>query len=123
MRHTKKAPVCIIHMERTETGFELNPEDLEGEELQLVNQSGALFGYKWDWGEGAYTNPFQAYRLLKNYTPSDISDTFEYDRAVSTSRTRLRGRGTSLGFQIKSDGSKDLRLLGYGILFTLRDTI
>jgi len=123
MRKTKKAPVCIFHLERTEDGFELNPEDVEGIELQLKNQSSCLVSYKWDWGDRPYSNEFQAYRLLKNYTPSGTGDTFEYDRSVATSKNRLRGRGTSLGFSITSEEEKDLRLLGYGILFTLRDNI
>jgi hypothetical protein len=123
MRKTKKAPVCIFHLERTEDGFELNPDDIDGLELQLKNQSSCLVSYKWDWGDKPFSNQFQAYRLLKNYTPSGTGDAFNYDRAVATSKNRLRGRGTSIGFSITSEEEKDLRLLGYGVLFTVGDMI
>lgn len=118
MRKTKQAPKIIFHLERTETGFIVDPLDADGLELLYKNQSGCLVSYKWDWGELPYGRQFQAYKLSKNYTPSGLGDTLKYDRSVATSTTRLRGRGTSLGFKIESEEGKDLKLLGYGLLYT-----
>lgn len=114
LNKSKQAPMFVVHMKRTETGF----ED-QGGELVALNQSGCLISYTWDWGD-VYKNSFQAYKLLKNYTPSGTGDTFEYDRDVITTRNRIRGRGTSLGIQGMSEAGKDMKLLGYGILYTVR---
>lgn len=116
----KKAPIVQVHLERTEDGYEANPE--APDEFIYTNPSGCLVSYKWDWGE-VFTNQFQAYRLLKNYTPSGVGDTFDYDRSIVSSRNRLRGRGTSLGFRFESEQGKDMRLLGYALVISNRDRV
>lgn len=117
----KKAPILQAHFSRTEDGF---TESLANPgEFTLDNQSSCLVSYKWDWGEAPLGNQFQAYRLLKNYTPTDATDPFSYDRSVITTRNRLRGRGTSLGLRFESEEGKDLRLLGYGVVFSNRGRV
>lgn len=119
----KKASILQTHFTRTETGFKVNPDDPLGEELILTNQSGCLVSYKWDWGEAPLGNQFQAYKLLKNYTPADVTDNFDYDRSVISTRNRLRGRGTSIGLRFESEPGKDMKLLGYGIVFSNRGRV
>ena len=104
MRAAKKGPRAVFHMER------------DGDSVAGVydNNSGALVSYSWDWVDSVYGNVFQAYRV-----PTATED----QGSVSTSKTRLKGKGTSLGFKIESELGKPLNLLGYGILFTSRDTI
>ena len=117
MRDSYKAPVIITHMERTEDGFEVNPEDPEGQELRLTNTSGCLMSYGWDWATN-YKNPFQIYRFHRNYVPSGTEDPFNYGVDVITTRNRIRGKGHSLGLRLDSEAGKDCRLLGIGILYT-----
>ena len=112
---SKKAPLLQTHFSRTEDGFDQTPEG----ELTLNRRSGCLVSYGWDWAEN-YSNPFQAYKLLKNYTPQDSSDMFNYNRSVISTRNRIRGRGSSLGLRFESQEGKDMKLLGYGIVYTAR---
>lgn len=111
----KKALMIQCHFNRTETGFEAS-----GDELVLKNPSGCQLSYAWDWDESSYSNAFQAYKLLRNYTPEDSSDTFSYKRDVVSTRSRLRGRGTALGLRFASEDGKDMQLLGYGIIYSNR---
>lgn len=123
MNKTKKAPIIYTHFLRTEDGFSTNPADTEGLELILDNPSSCFVSYKWDWGSAPFSNQFQAYKLLKNYTPASASDTFIYDRDVVSTKNRLRGRGTSLGFRFESEEGKDFHILGYGVLYTASDRV
>lgn len=115
----KKAPFLQVHLERTETGF--SQPDAGSPELVLDNQSSCLCRYAWDWADSPYSNPLQTYKLLKNYTPESVVDTFSYNRDVVSTRNRLRGRGTSLGLRFESEAGKDFRLLGYGVLYSGRN--
>ena len=115
----KKALLLQTHFERTETGF-TQPDPLVNE-LTLDNPSSCIARYGWDWSESPYSNPFQVYKLLKNYTPLNVDDDYIYDRSVVSTRNRLRGRGTSLGLRFESETGKDFRLLGYGVVYTGRD--
>lgn len=117
MRDSIKAPVLISHMERTEDGFEVNPQDPEGQELILANSSGCLLSYGWDWAS-SYKNPIQIYRFHRNYVPSGTDDPFNYGVDVITTRNRIRGKGHSLGVRLDSEAGKDCRVLGIGILYT-----
>lgn len=116
MNKAKKAPVIVAHFERTETGFKLD-EDLN---LQYEKPSSCMFSYKWDWGT-SFSFPVEIYRYLRDYIPLSVQDPLEYDRDVITTKTRVRGRGTSFGMRFESSENKDMRLLGVGILYTARD--
>lgn len=117
MRDSIQAPVIISHMERTEDGFEVNPEDPDQQELILSNRSSCLMSYGWDWSTG-YRNPQQLYRFKRNYTPSGTDDPFNYGVDVITTRNRIRGKGHSLGIRLETEAGKDCRLLGLGIMYT-----
>ena len=112
---SKKTPVIVCHFERTETGFE---DDGSGN-LVYKNPSSAILKYRWDWAE-TWNSGEQVYKYLRNYIPSGAGDPLDYDRDLITTRTRLRGRGTSIGFRFESEAGKDLRLLGFGIYVTQR---
>jgi len=113
----KKAPLIQSHFERTEDGYTTDPIN---NELLLKNPSSCLVSYGWDWENSPYSNQFQAYKLLRNYTPVNEADDFNYDQTVVSTRNRIRGRGMSLGLRFESETGKDFRLLGYGILYTTR---
>ena len=114
MRDSLKAPVLISHLERTEDGFEIDPETSD---LVLKNTSSCLMSYGWDWATN-YGRQTQIYKFLRNYIPSGPSDLFEYGVDVITTRNRIRGKGHSLGVRLDSEAGKDFRLLGFGILYT-----
>jgi len=122
IKKAKRAPLSQFHFSRTEDGFVINPDDPEGEELIFSKPSGCLVSYVWDWGDN-YGNQFQAYKYLRNYTPVDVDDPLDYNRDVISTRHRLRGRGTSVGFRFESEEGKDMQLLGYGILFANRGRV
>lgn len=113
MRDSKKAPIIVSHMERTEDGFE---EDIDGN-LILTNGSSCLLSYGWDWAT-SYKNPMQIYRFNRNYVPAGTEDPFNYGVDVITTRNRIRGKGHSLGIRLDSEAGKDCRILGLGIMYT-----
>lgn len=117
---SKKAPVFVAHLRRTEDGFEINPDDPDEEELILSNRSSCKVSYNWNYGSDAYSNSFEAYKILNNYIPANEVDPFSYRRDVITSRTRLRGRGYSLGIRVDNTPGLNMKLLGYGVVFTVR---
>lgn len=115
MGKSKKAPMLQTLFERTEGSFDI----VEGN-LDLLDKSGCLVSYGWDWATSPYSNQFQAYKLLRNYTPAGAGSPFNYGVDVITTRHRIRGRGTSLGLRFQSEPQKDFKLLGYGMLYTTR---
>lgn len=117
MRDSKKAPILISHMTRTENGFTENPLDPEGNSFFLSRPSSCLMSYAWDWSN-KYNNPVELYRFNRLYIPTGSEDPFDYLNEVITTRTRIRGKGTSLGLRLEGSERKDCRVLGLGILYT-----
>jgi len=117
MRDSLKAPVIISHLERTEDGFEADPQDPSGATLIATHPSSCQMFYGWDWAE-QYKGGTQLYRLNRNYVPYGVSDPFDYGTSVITSRNRIRGKGHSLGIKLSAGYGNDCRLLGLGIMFT-----
>jgi hypothetical protein len=117
LRDSLSTPVVVTHMEKTETGFNISPEDPDEQELILVSPSSCLLSYGWDWSTN-YINPQQVYRFNRNYIPQDVADPFAYGVDIITTRNRIRGKGTSLGIRLDSEEGKDCRVLGIGILYT-----
>jgi hypothetical protein len=122
MKDSLKAPVIISHMQRTEDGFEIDPDDISNQDLILSNRSSCFLSYGWDWSTN-YKNKFQIYRFKRNYVPSGSSDPFDYGVDVITTRNRIRGKGHSLGIKLESEAGKDCRVLGLGILYTAAEGI
>lgn len=111
---TKQAPYIFFYFERTEDGYEI-----DGVNLELSNRSSCLVQAQWNWSDsansGKWGNTFQAYRLLRNYIPSGVGDTFDYGDAVIVTKNKLRGSGKALSLYIQSEAGKDMRILGWGI--------
>jgi hypothetical protein len=64
---------------------------------------------------GKWGNQFQAYKLLRNYIPSGVSDSFDYGESVIVTRNKLRGSGKCLSLKLESEDGKDMRILGWGV--------
>lgn len=122
MRDSKKAPYIIAHMERTEDGYIKDPDDPEGLSLILSNPSSCRMSYAWDWGN-SYKYLTELYRFNRVYTPYGQADGFNYGKDVITSKTRIRGKGTSLGLRLEGGYETDCRILGIGILYTVAQRV
>lgn len=111
---TKQVPYLFCYFDRTEDGFEL-----DGVNLELKNKSSCLVQAQWNWANsansGKWGNVFQAYRLLRNYIPSGVSDPFDYGESVIVTRNKLRGSGKCLSMKFQSENGKDMRILGWGV--------
>jgi hypothetical protein len=111
---TKQVPYLFCYFDRTEDGFEL-----DGSNLELKNKSSCLVQAQWNWtnsaNSGKWGNQFQAYKLLRNYIPSGVSDSFDYGESVIVTRNKLRGSGKCLSLKLESEDGKDMRILGWGV--------
>jgi len=108
----KQIPYVFFYFQRTEDGFALL-----GDDLVLTNQSGAQVQAQWGWStsnaNGKWGNPFQAYKILRNYTPAGAG-TFDSGDSMVVTKNKLRGSGKCLSLYIYSEQGKDMRLLGWG---------
>lgn len=106
----KQVPYIVIHMERTETGTDVNGE--------FLNPSGCLFRMSWDWAQDVITNKIgplqQAYRYRKTFL-TDPSLTINNGYEVVTTRNKVRGRGRSLALYMETEPGKDCHILGWNI--------
>lgn len=111
----KQANYLVVHMNRTETGF----EDTGGGNLEALNPSSVLIQSRWDFSNssvsGKWGTQFQAYRLRRPYFPSGEGDTFDYGWEVITTKNRLRGSGRALSLRFDTEPGKDFYLLGWGM--------
>jgi hypothetical protein len=114
----KQVPYILFYFSRTEDGYTL---DSSGN-LVNTNQSGCLVQAQWNWANSAnsghWGTAFQAYRLLRNYIPSGVGDTFDYGDGVIVTKNKLRGSGRCLSLKIQSVAGKDCHLLGWANTIT-----
>ena len=113
----KQATYIIVHMLRTETGF----QDIGGE-LEAINPSSCLVQAQWGWSNsqnsGRWSTEFQAYRLKRNYIPLGIGDNFDYGFKVISTKSKIRGYGPALSLQFRTEPMKDCQLLGWALPVT-----
>lgn len=113
----KQVPYITTHFERTEQGF----LDTGGGNLEAINPSSCFIQSQWDFANSATSNKFgqkfQAYRLKRNYMPTDVLDTFDYGYEVITTKSKLRGRGRALSILFETEPAKDLVMLGWGTIY------
>lgn len=110
----KQARQLILHMLRTETGFEM-----DGTSLVATNPSSCKVRITWDWSNDSTSNKwgpeFQGYRYRQLYTPTGVEDTFNTGYEVITTKTKLRGTGRAMSLRFFSDPEKDMVILGWSI--------
>ena len=113
----KQIPYIFFYFNRTEDGYEL-----DGTDLILSNQSSCLVQSQWNWANsansGKWGDQFQAYRLLRNYIPTGVSDPFDYGDSVIVTKNKLRGSGKCLSLKIQSVAGKAMDILGWGVTAT-----
>lgn len=114
----KAATFIVTHFERTEDGFEL---DASGE-IVFSNPSSALMQGRWEWSDSAASGKFtpqeQVYRFPRLFTPSAVTDPFDFGSEVITTKSKLPGSGIALRLRFDTEPGKDCRILGWGIAIT-----
>ena len=108
----KGHPYLVCHFNRTEDGFD--------SELNPTHESSCLVHARWEWNNtnsgNRWGTQFQAYRYRRLYVPTGTGDNFDTGQSIITTRNRLRGRGKSMSLYFESSKSKDLQLLGFGVV-------
>lgn len=111
----KQATYLVMLFERTEDGFSGSP-------LEATHPSSCLVQAQWNYtnssASGKWGSVFQAYRYVRNYTPSGVGDIFNTGDRVITTKNKLRGSGKALSLYIHSEAGKDMRVLGWAIPMT-----
>lgn len=117
----KQIPYVFFYFEKTEDGF--TPS---GDDLVFKNQSSCKVQAQWGWSNsaanGKWGKEFQAYRILRNYTPSGAADAYDSGESMVVTKNKLRGSGKSISLYIKSETGKDMKLLGWGHPVTMLTT-
>lgn len=118
LMRAKQVPYIWFYFKRTEDGFEL---DANGN-ITPMHQSGCLVQSQWNWSnsdaQGKWGQPFQAYRYLRNYVPSGLSDTYDTGDSIIVTKNKLRGSGKALSMKLLSETGKDMKLYGWALLVT-----
>ena len=116
-QRNKQVPYLTMHFNRSETGF----EEVDGE-MEAVNPSSCKVQAQWDFADsatsGKWGTQFEAYRLRRNYIPSDVEDGFDYGYSVVTTKTKIRGSGVAVSFKFETTAAKDCQILGWGMPIT-----
>lgn len=114
----KSVPYVTFHLQKTESGFVESPAG-SGEYIP-TDQSSCLVQAQWGWTNSAasnkWGNQFQAYRLTRHWTPSNLAGTFDNGYDIMDSKCKLRGNGPSLALLIKSEPGKHLNLYGWSMV-------
>ena len=109
----KQIPYIFLYLQKTEDGFQAS-----GDDLVFKNQSSCKVQAQWGWSNsaanGKWGKEFQAYRILRNYTPSGASDAYDSGDSMVVTKNKLRGSGKCLSLYIRSEAGKDMKLLGWG---------
>lgn len=110
----KQVPYLVTHFKRTEDGFEIVDDD-----IQPTNRSGCLIRSQWDWANSVnskkWSSFFQAYRYVRVYIPVDVNDEFDTGFELVTTKNKIRGRGRAFCFNVKTEDSKDCRMVGWNL--------
>jgi len=116
----KQVTYLVMLFERTEDGFSGNP-------LEATNPSSCIVQAQWNWtntsASGKWGREFQAYRYVRDYTPSGVGDTYNTGDRVIVTKNKLRGSGKALSLYIHSERGKNMKILGWAIPMTGNGTV
>ena len=118
----KQVPYIYFHLLRTESGF-----TDDGDDFIVNNESSCLVQSQWDWANseayGKWGTQFQAYRYKRRYTPTDVTDNYDYGTSTIVTKNKLRGRGRVVSLLINSEEEKDLQLLGWSMTIGVNGSV
>jgi len=110
----KQIPYILFYFKKTEDGYTDS-----GSGLVLDNQSSCKVQAQWNWTNSANSNKwgkeFQAYRILRYYSPVSASDPFDNGQDVIVTKNKIRGSGKCLSLKITSEAGKDMKILGWAM--------
>jgi hypothetical protein len=114
----KEIPYIFFYLTRTEDGFTSDGSN----NYTANNPSSCMVQAQWNWSnsdaQGKWGIPFQAYRYLRSYVPSGISDTYDTGDSIIVTKNKLRGSGRAVSLKIYTEPGKDLHLLGWAHIVT-----
>ena len=117
----KQIPYLFMYLQKTEDGFASSSSS-----FVFTNQSSCKVQAQWGWANtatgGKWGPEFQAYKILRNFTPSGVTSSFDNGDSMVVTKNKLRGSGKCLSLYIKSETGKDMRLLGWGYPVTMLTT-
>lgn len=123
LMRSKQTPYVFFYFKKTEDGFSENADG----SLEPTNQSSCKVQAQWNWANsatsGKWGTEFQAYRILRFYTPTNVNDDFDTGDDVIVTKNKLRGSGKTLSLKITSESGKDMRLLGWALPATTLTTV
>ena len=111
MTSEKNAPLVTTYMRLTEDGYVAN-----GLGYDFINPSSCLMSAYWSLSKYA-GKPREIYKL-KNVPvvdPSDLSS-INYPTDTIVTKSKVRGRGTSLKLRFESAAGKDFHIVGYEVI-------
>ena len=113
MERRKTAPFVTVFCRSTEEGWTGDEDD----GYSPIHPSGLTMKAIWDFKEDTKTPAQQCYRIKPSVSvdPTDLGNT-QQDRAVVTTRLKVRGKGRSMRLRFDSETGKDFILLGYNVI-------
>ena len=91
--------------------------------LTLDLQSGCQMRAKWDWNDssanGRWSPAQQAYRFRRPFTPS-VAGTFDSGETVIATKSKMLGRGEAISIRFEQETGKDMQLLGYTCVYSVK---
>ena len=118
----KQLPYIYFYFTKTEDGYVTS-----GSDLVLDNQSSCQVQAQWNWANsansGKWGNPFQAYRLTRFYTPTDVTDPFDNGDSVVVTKNKIRGSGKTISLKLYSEAGKDMKIIGWAMPITATSTV
>ena len=110
----KTADYITCHFKMTERNAVATADGVSAD-----NPSGCFVQAQWEWSNhpdsGKWSEPFQAYRLLRPFILPAAGQPINYGHEVVTTKSRLPGSGKALSLLFDSDGDKDFYLYGWSL--------
>ena len=112
----KQVPWLTFYMRSTETGFRSTPEG----DIEPDNASSCLLQTRWDWTNSDRANRWsreiQLYRRQRTYFPTDVNEEFDDGYELVVTKNKLRGKGRSVAFKLRTEPGKDCAILGWSFI-------
>ena len=117
--NSKSAPYTNVHFLQTEENW---IDDGAGG-LMLDLQSGCKLRAKWDVNSsannGRWSPPQQAYKFRRMYVPETAGE-FLSGETIIASRLKVLGRGKILSLRFEQEVGKDMKILGYTTVYSIK---
>lgn len=103
----KQLPYLTMHFAKTETGVTSGGEP--------VNGSSCLVRSQWDWAVKNLSNKWSPMREMYRFKKQPPPSNFDTGMEVTTSKSKMRGRGRSFALYMETAPGKDCQILGWSL--------